>query len=346
MAVSIIFARAIVAEVQRQGFEADALLQHCQIERRRLKDLRETMTLDEADLLTQGAVALTGDPALGLTIGASAPESMLQVISYLMLAQSTLRDALGILKRFSALLADGLVCDVVEHGAQAWFVFRLAAQPGDSLRSGVECMLAMTARIGRNFAPRAAALQEVHVAHREPSYVARYGALFRCPVLFERAHNALVFPRSYLDLPQPHADETVRATFEQAAERLLLEKTQDGGALVQRVRALLCQTHDLSEVRIDRIASQVGLTARSLRRRLGAEGAPFSSLVNEARCRFACEQLRRPDSTIKATAELLGFSETSAFHRAFKRWTGRTPTRLIKDLGLPADPAIDFPTYL
>jgi AraC-like DNA-binding protein len=341
MAVSIIFARALAAQVHQHGVEPDLLLRSCQIEPARLHDLRESLTTQEADLLVRKAAEITRDAGIGLTIGATAPLSMLQVVGHLMRAQSTLRDALGVLRRFSLLLAHGVAYDLLESGGLASFVFEPAAPPGDSLRAGVEFTLAMTARIGRHFAPRKAGLCEVHFAHAAPIYLARYNEIFGCPVLFGQPQNALVFPRSYLDVAQPHADETTRSTFEQAAHRMLLEKTQHCSAVVKQVRALLYQTKDLSQVRIDRIASQVGLNTRALRRRLGSEGAPFSSLVNEARCRFACEQLRRPESTIKGTAALLGFTETSSFHRAFKRWTGRTPARLIHELRVPMTSATE-----
>ena len=75
---------------------------------------------------------------------------------------------------------------------------------------------------------------------------------------------------------------------------------------------------------VDSIARGLGLSARSMRRRLGAEGAPLSTLIDEGLCRLARLELSRPGATIKETADLLGFSEASAFHRAFKRWTGRT----------------------
>jgi AraC-like DNA-binding protein len=143
-------------------------------------------------------------------------------------------------------------------------------------------------------------------------------------VKFDQPTNALVFPQEYLDLQQFHADDTVRTVLRETAERLLLERAQSR-SVAQRVRTLLRYERDLADVNVDRIARHVGLSARALRRRLGSEGAPLSSLVDEARCRIACDELRRPDTTIKETAELLGFSEPSAFHRAFKRWTGRTP---------------------
>jgi AraC-like DNA-binding protein len=324
MGISVIFARGLLSEVQNRGFDPADLLRRSNIDAVRLADLRETLSIEEADLMTRQAMEITDDPGIGLTIGANAPESMLQVFGHLILAQSTIREAFAALRRYSALLAEGPTWGLVERGELALFTCEPALQLGDTTRCGIEYTLAMTARIGQHFSPQGASLLEVHFQHRAPSYVARYEEIFQCPVLFEQATNALVFPREYIDLPQFHADDTVRTVLRETAERLLTERAQSR-SVAQRVRTLLRYERDLAEVNVDRIARHVGLSSRALRRRLGSEGAPLSSLVDEARCRIACDELRRPDTTIKETAELLGFSEPSAFHRAFKRWTGRTP---------------------
>jgi AraC-like DNA-binding protein len=206
--------------------------------------------------------------------------------------------------------------------------FQPALQLGDSTRFLVEATLALTARIGNHFISGQERVLEVHFQHASPSYASRYDQVFGCPVLFKQTKNALVFPRSALDVPQLHADSTVRAVLRDAAERLLQERSQQSAA--ERVRTLLRWENNLATIDIDRIARHLGMSARALRRRLGAEGAPLSSLIDEARCQVACRELRRPDSTIKETAELLGFSEPSAFHRAFKRWTGRTPAEFSR----------------
>jgi AraC-like DNA-binding protein len=329
MGISVIFARGLVAEVENRGLDPQGLLERSNIDPTRLTDLRETLSIEEADLLTRNAMTMTEDPGLGLVIGANAPENMLQVFGHLLLAQSTIREAFTALRRYSSLLAEGPTWGLVERAEIAMFTYEPALQLGDSTRCGVDYTLAMTARMGQHFSPHGAVLQEVHVQHAAPIYAQRYQEVFMCPVRFEMPTNALVFPREYIDRAQPHADDTVRAVLRETAERLLQERAQSR-SVAQRVRTLLRYEQDLSGVNVDRIARHVGLSARALRRRLGSEGTPLSTLVDEARCRIACHELRRPDTTIKATAELLGFSEPSAFHRAFKRWTGRTPAEYAK----------------
>jgi AraC-like DNA-binding protein len=329
MSISVIVARGLVAEVENRGLDPRELLERSHIEATRLADLRATLSVEEADLLTRNAMEMTEDPGLGLSIGIHAPASMLQVIGHLLLAQSTIREAFAALRRYSSLLADGPIWGLIERDEVAMFTYEPPVQLGDSTRCGVDYTLAMTARVGQHFSPYGSSLKEVHLQHPAPIYAQRYQEVFMCPVRFEMPTNALVFPREYIDRLQPHADGTVRAVLNETAERLLQERAQSR-SVADRVRTLLRYERDLREIHVDRIARQLGISGRSLRRRLGAEGTPLTMLVDEARCRTACHELRRSDTTIKATAELLGFSEPSAFHRAFKRWTGRTPTEYAR----------------
>jgi AraC-like DNA-binding protein len=87
------------------------------------------------------------------------------------------------------------------------------------------------------------------------------------------------------------------------------------------------------------VARSFGLTLRTLRRRLANEGHSLSELFDEARCRVACGALTREEVSLSEVAEMVGFSEVSAFFRAFRRWTGRTPGEYRRESGSHAGPA-------
>jgi AraC-like DNA-binding protein len=135
-----------------------------------------------------------------------------------------------------------------------------------------------------------------------------------------------VFERALLDLPAPHRDQEVHDVLSALAERRLLRITQRTPYAL-RVRDLLVRqehpqrTHDMKAV-----ALSLGLSVRSLRRRLAAEGKSYNSVVREALAIVAKHLLRDKQRTIQETAYEMGFSDASTFHRAFKSWTGTTPS--------------------
>jgi AraC-like DNA-binding protein len=143
-------------------------------------------------------------------------------------------------------------------------------------------------------------------------------------VHFSSEFSEIIFDRSLLLHSQPHGDGQVVETLSDTADRMLREK-QAAPALAERVRLVLSHEPELGTIDADRVALKMGLNSRTLRRRLREEGANLRSLIDESRMRAACVSLSNPNTTIKDTAERLGYSEPSAFHRAFKRWTGKTP---------------------
>jgi AraC-like DNA-binding protein len=341
MFVSVIIVRGILAELQRYGIEPAEALTGLDLREDQLSDLRARISFAELDRVIQRAISLSGDPGLGLSLGIHAPESMLQIIGHLMVSCRTPRDAFAVFERYSPLLADSVRYTLSEEGEQARFTYHCPVPLGDTSRFAAEYVLVMAQRIATHFVsdtqlrpraegPRTSSLRASAVLfeHARPAYAQRYDGVFECPIHFEQQVSGLVFPRSVLDATQLHADATVNTALRDMAERLYQE-IDEPRSVSERIRELLRYESTLAVVDVGKLARGLGITPRSLRRRLAAEGASLTALLDEARCRLACEELRR-NGSIKAIAERVGFSEPSAFHRAFKRWTGQTPLEYLR----------------
>ena len=327
MSVSVVFVRSLVDELKRRGVDPAPLLVQAGIDLASLGDIHATIEPAQSEILIDGAIELTGDESVGLAIGANASENSLQLYGHLLLAQPTIRAAFEVGQRFSALMAKGPTWRLLERDDIAIWGIVPGLTPGRLTRVFMDYAVAVTRRLGRALFPPGERLRAVWFQHPEPAYRTRYAEVFTtCPVLFGQELNGMVFERSFLDRQQTHADSTVAALLRESAEQLLRERERMN-RLSTQVAAFLRYRADLASVSLEQTAKQLGIGARVLRRRLTEEGASFRGLVDDARRRVACEALRQSESSILHTAEGLGFSEPSAFFRAFKRWTGLTPSQ-------------------
>jgi AraC-like DNA-binding protein len=323
---SIVLVRALVAAVVRRGVEQDALFQGSKFERGLLGDSSARISLQDWHALVKRALALTGDPGLALTIGSEISDHMLQIVGQLALSGNTLREAIGTFERYRILLSNATRYELIEDGELNHFVCAPLLVDPDAPHFDPEMVLSLVYRVGRRFATLDSHdAQEVWFKHPAPAHAARYAAVFRCPVHFDRPRNAILVERRYLDERQRYANARLHRVLQEEAERMLEEL--EAPSLPDRVRILLRSQVDLSRIDSRRMAALLKLHPRTLRRQLIRANAPWSSLLDETRCRIACEELRRSDVSIPMLAHRLGFSEPSAFNRAFKRWTGKTPAQ-------------------
>lgn len=165
---------------------------------------------------------------------------------------------------------------------------------------------------------------EVYLKHAARGDPAVYTDHFKCPVHFESGRDALLISEESLCVPNRLGDETIAKFFDQHLENELASLANPY-SLDKRVRLAVAKMLSEGVPTLSLVAASLGMSARTLQRRLADQGRSFQSLVDQARRELAQQLLRETDYSLAEIAFLTGFAEQSGFTRAFKRWSGETP---------------------
>jgi AraC-like DNA-binding protein/2-polyprenyl-3-methyl-5-hydroxy-6-metoxy-1,4-benzoquinol methylase len=269
-------------------------------------------------------------------MGARAPLPTFGVVGSISIHCPTIRQAIDIFVRYRRLVSDAEPPSLVEEGDRAILTFHFIRASERCSRLRAELGITALVRFAFMSAlskPRSVAIEFEHEA---PSYAAEYEKVLGFPVGFGRPSTRILFERRVLDEPQIHANPEVRQLLESQAERRLGDLSAPP-PLSQRVRDLVADHYQGTKPPMEEVARKLSLSGRSLRRRLSEEGTSYASLLEEAFAEVARRKLSDPSARIQEVAHRMGFSEASAFHRAFKRAIGVTPAQFREGLR-PAAP--------
>jgi AraC-like DNA-binding protein len=268
------------------------------------------------------AVRLSGDPTLSLRIARATPPGAFGIVEYVCRSAATLRDALTQWCRFLGILDSAVEVGLVDVGSQT--ALRVITESEAPAPASHELCFALVVERARAMLPGPLGVAEVRFTHRvgEPE-ASRHRAFFGARVRFGARHTELVFDRDVLAVPLVTADPNLLEILLPAAEGKRGQPSPEA-LLADQVRRALRAALCRDDANLDAIARRLGLTGRSLQRRLRDEGTSFQAVRDEIRRELADRYLGEGMSLAEISF-LLGFSEPSAFFRAFKRWTGRTP---------------------
>jgi len=324
MSVSVTLVRGLIEALKHTDADADALIAAAGIDAALLEDV--TARIDEAqyDRLHELALDATDDPALGLHLAERGRLGAFHLIGFLAEHCRTIRDALGVLSRYRRLLSDAPPPVLAEEGDAAILTLHFVEGSARGNRLRAEFGVTAVVRIGQATLGLTEAPLRVEFCHHAPPYADEYTRILQCPVEFGRDAHRIHLRRAILDQPQIHANRDLFHLLESraASDLASLESTRP---LSVRARAVIVEHYDGTRPAMEEVARRLGISERSLRRRLHDEGKSFADVVDDALAELARHLLHDPSLTIQEVADRLGFSEPSAFHRAFKRWTGLTP---------------------
>jgi AraC-like DNA-binding protein len=260
---------------------------------------------------------------------ASLGESGVGVLHYVARHSATVGLGLRRVVQYYALTSSAADCELVDKVAPARLELRqrpYVQPPVRGLISGLWCVsnVAMLRQmLGRDFKPLEV---ELELPNPNPEDARALEEALRCPMRFDAARSAVVLDMPVLAERVRGADPVLEAAVMKYAAELLDRPDPDGtDAIRSRLRKHFVGNMQAGHLALQGAARQLGMTTRTLQRRLRDEGTSFNAVLDDVRRDVALTQMRARRQSIDELAFVLGFEKTSSFHRAFKRWTGLTP---------------------
>lgn len=308
--------RALAEAIARQGGEVPAALHEA------------TGPEDRVDMARQEALwalfiaACPDDPLAALRLGTDLQAGHLDIVGMLLLSCDTLGDGLEVLTEYAPIIGDNAHFEVVPLGAQV----QLRYVPGylQCQAQRVEAALGCVVSLARWMTNGRFRASEVLLAHAARADATAYEALLGCPVRFDQPANAVCMDAAQRHHALLQAGSNLHQHLRALADSMLASLAHDGVSV--RVQALIRAHPRWGK---ERIAERLGMSGRHLNRKLAAEAISFKGLREALLHEMALHALRS-GQPIAAVAQALGFSDDNAFARAFRRWTGESPTQYAK----------------
>jgi len=279
--------------------------------------------------LYEYAALLSGDQDFGLHLGEQSNPKMYELLGYVTMNSQTFGDFLNCLLRYQQIWTNAVKFSLettADSSIHLSYIYRVSAISTEERRQESENMLSVIMKMGRmvtavNWMP-----SETHFEHQQPNCVSDHQRIFGEFVYFNKPQTKLVFDSYIMNLPIIEADPKLFAMLRSHAENLLPEVNLEA-EISARVSEVLVKSLAGGPPSIEVVSKQIGVSPRSLQRKLNEVGTSYQKVVEEVQRALSERYLKSSEMTICEISYLLGFSQQSAFQRAFKRWKGITPKK-------------------
>jgi len=313
--------------IQHHGGDADRILGECRIDPEQLTHPTLALNLQQYCDVFEEAARQTGHDNFGLHFGQQFLPQFLGLIGYVGICSDTLGDALNNVCASFALHQQASLLRLSCQGDLCRLEYQVQYGPIMHKRQDAESSLGMFANLiraalGPHWAP-----ERVEFEHPQPEAWYEHCKAFDAPVLFARGSNALIFRSKTLHRPMPGRDPRLLALVLESIRRLgAAQQPERSGRLISDVKTSIRQhLADDGAPSLEAVSSHLRLPVWSIQRRLAEQGLTFSRLLEQMRQELAAWYLQQSSMPLSELALVLGYSEISAFSRAFRRWFGVSP---------------------
>lgn len=309
---------------RHQGMDSDQLLAMAELDQERLQKPGARFPAHHYTTLLEHLADSTGNPLVALRLGEATQPRMLGSAGFLMATAATLQDAYQVLIDYLPLLYEGAVLQLEQTVEGSWLTLEL----NDAARKPTEYFLACLVNWPRSLTGHQIPATRLELSFPAPPDPQAWERFFAAEVQFDAPHNRVLLASDYLSLSCLDANDEMHQLHREFADSVLSHSVQRSALIAQTrnlIRRQLAEGDGL--VRREQVAEAVNLSLRTLQRKLGQLGTSFQEVYDQTRREHCLQLIQRGQYSFGEIAFRLGFSNQSAFQKAFKRWMGVAPSQ-------------------
>lgn len=315
----------IIDTAMQMGVDLTEELNRLKITDKMLVDPIGRVSIQAEQHLIKCVVERANDPVFGLHMGENVRPSAVGVLGYAGMSSATLRDSIFLMIQYERFRTDIARCQVQEDNDSITLNWNPETETPEYHRQRVEATLSSWVSFGRWITGKTYENPKVvNFQHSAPADISEYKRIFRCEVNFSQKNNSVSVDKSLLDIRLKDADPEVFRVVKSKLEQMVSAYNARGN-LLQQVKVAIENQLNAGTPTLESVASCLDMKPWTLRRKLRAEECDFTTLLDDIRKQLAHRFLQDKNFPISDIAAALGYSEQSAFNRAFKRWYLCTP---------------------
>jgi len=320
--------RLAYAHAKAKGADADTLLRRAGLTPHQIGDSEARLEVRSQIKFLDLVAEAIGDDLLGYHLAQNFEMRAVGLIYYVFASSATLAEALRRGARYSTIINEGIRLQF-RRGKAIGFVVEYVGVPRRLDRHQIEFWVTTLVRVCRQITSRHLTAERVRFSHRR-NVTPELSAFFGCDIKFGADVDEVLFPPSIRDLAVSSADPYLNDLLVRYCEQALARSKASHGSFGMTVDNAIAMLLPHGKAQASEVARKLGLSQRTLARRLAAEGLTFAGVLRGLRANLANRHLSDRELSVSQIAWLLGYRDISAFTNAFKRWTGRTPRAVCR----------------
>lgn len=332
---------AIQSLLHKRGIDSAALLSEVGLDAAAMSDPMARFPVDKGMAFLELAIDRTGDELLGVHLALDMPQMQFNSLSYALMASENLAHMYANLARYAHVVtqAGGMSFEVKQGVGRLAFNNDMALESHYTPQTGwawmdyamVSSLRGSRAMFGGDFVPL-----EVRMQRSRPKDHETFERILRCVPVYGCEDNAILVDEAALGRKSPFANAVVAKASQQSLDVYQASQQASAQALDARISVVLSDLLPAGEPAKAGVAQRLGLTLSAFQRQLSQQQIAYRDVLNDTRHKLALDHLSNQQYSVGDVAFLLGFAEISAFTRAFRRWTGQSPSAWRGGAGRPA----------